>query len=169
MKIVFMPMLSQAQFAKEMGVSQEAVRLAIKSGRVVSWREEKGRVRIDSEKAKAEWAANTQKRTPVQQEMRGVQGPTINQSRTILEEYRAKMAQADYEEKIGTLVLGDTVKKQAFASAREARDRLMNIPDRVAGLVAAESNERACHEILMQEIRAVCDELSRVGEEKEAL
>jgi hypothetical protein len=98
-----------------------------------------------------------------------MQGPSINQSRTILEAYRAKMAKVDYDEKVGTLVLADTVKKQAFASAREARDRLMNIPDRVAGLVAAESSERACHEILMQEIRAVCDELSRAGDDKGAL
>jgi len=164
-----MPLVSQAEFAAMMGVSSPAVLKAIKAGRVKSWKEVKGKVRIDAEKAKAEWIANTQKRTPIQEEMRGVQGPSINQSRTILEEYRAKMAQADYEEKIGTLVLGDTVKKQAFASAREARDRLMNIPDRVAGLVAAESSERACHEILVNEIRSICDELSRLGEEKEAL
>lgn len=164
-----MTLVSQAEFAAMMGVSSPAVLKAIKAGRVKSWKEVKGKVRIDAGKAKAEWIANTQKRTPIQEEMRGVQGPTINQSRTILEEYRAKMAQADYEEKIGTLVLGDTVKKQAFASAREARDRLMNIPDRVAGLVAAESSERACHEILMQEIRAVCDELSRAGDDKGAL
>lgn len=152
-----------------MGVSSPAVLKAIKAGRVKSWEEVDGKVRIDAEKGKAEWIANTQKRTPIQEEMRGVQGPTINQSRTILEAYRAKTAKVEYEEKIGTLVLADSVKRQAFACAREARDRLMNLPDRVAGLVAAESNERACHEILMKEIRSVCDELSRTGDEKGAL
>ena len=157
--------VSQAEFAAMIGVTSPAVIKAIKAGRVKSWKEVDGKVRIDAEKARAEWIANTQKRTPIQEEMRGVQGPSINQSRTILEAYRAKMAKVDYDEKVGTLVLADTVKRQAFASAREARDRLMNIPDRVAGLVAAESNERACHEILMKEIRAVCDELSRAGEE----
>lgn len=160
-----MAMVSASEFARQMGVTPEAVRYAIKAGRVKSWKEVDGKFRIDAEKAKAEWIANTQKRTPIQEEMRGVQGPSINQSRTILEAYRAKMAKVEYDEKVGTLVLADTVKRQAFASAREARDRLMNIPDRVAGLVAAESSERACHDILMKEIRAVCEELSRAGEE----
>lgn len=164
-----MGMVTTSEFARQMGVTAEAVRYALKVGRVKSWEEIDGKFRIDAEKGKAEWIANTQKRTPIQEEMRGVQGPSINQSRTILEAYKAKTAKVEYEEKIGTLVLADSVKRQAFACAREARDRLMNLPDRVAGLVAAESNERACHEILMKEIRAVCDELSRAGDEKGAL
>lgn len=161
-----MPWVTQAEFAREMGVSQEAVAKAIKGGRVVSWQQKNKRVVIDSEKAKKEWEANTTNRKTLQTVMAGSQGPTINQSRTVLEAYRAKMAKVEYEAKIGTLVLAETVKKQAFACAREARDRLMNIPDRVAGLVAAESNERSCHEILMREIRAVCEDLLRAGEDK---
>jgi hypothetical protein len=48
-----MPMVSQAEFAKEMRVSQEAIRKATKSERVKSWQEVKGKVSIDEEKAKA--------------------------------------------------------------------------------------------------------------------
>ena len=89
-----MTLVSQAQFAREMGVSQEAVKQAIQAGRVVSWKKKGNSVLIDSEKAKVEWAENTQHH---KRPTKPGESPTINQSRTILEEYRAKMAQQTAE------------------------------------------------------------------------
>lgn len=48
----------------------------------------------------------------------------------------------------------------AFNKARTVRDNLLNIPGRLAPLVAAESDERRCFALIDQEIRQALVELT---------
>ena len=168
--------------ASKLGVTRVAVMKALTSGRLKnSARKAKipGGYRWEFDEAKAieEWRNNTRPRKDTGKATVPVTGydpepepeslkqarktPSLAEATAILQAYKAKREKLSFEREEGSLVEAAKVKIAAFNAARRARDRLLNIPDRVAGLLAAETLERKCHAILMQEIRAVCEELSR--------
>ena len=172
--------ITVAEYARQKGVSHEAVRKAVKVGRLsrsVVF-DAKGKPRLDPALADQEWAANTdnsQQRVPAvapprqpdpEPETQAAPEPrtgTFQQARTLREAYMARLAKLEYEEKSGKLVQADAVKNEAFKTARMVRDNLLNIPDRVAGELAAESNQFKIHQRLTLEIRRALEDL-RVAE-----
>ncbi len=68
--------------------------------------------------------------------------------------YKAKLAKLEYEEKIGRLVDRESVERDAFRVARVVRDPMLSLPDRLAGLVTAESDQVKNHALLTKEILA---------------
>lgn len=81
--------------------------------------------------------------------------PSLAQSRAVREAYQARLAKLEYEKAIGKVIDADTVKVQAFKVARQVRDGLLNIPDRVAAELAAETNPAKVHARLYRELRDV--------------
>lgn len=79
--------------------------------------------------------------------------PAFAQHQAKKEEFRAKLAELDYRERVGELVERDAVDAERFQTGRQIRDALQNIPSRVAGLLAAETDQRKCHDLLDREIR----------------
>jgi len=166
-----MSTLNLSEYGKRRGVTAEAVRRAIKSGRLkesVS-RDEKGNPRVDPEIADQEWAANTSdnrgwnarenaKKT-AETDMK-VSG-TLNQSRAIKEAYLARLAKLEFEERSGALVSADEVKNEAFKTARVVRDSILNLPDRLAAQLAAETDPVAVHLILSEELRKALESLQK--------
>lgn len=154
-----------AEFARLRGITSDAVRKAITAGRLVDClrKTEKGRLRIDSEIADQEWERNTaHHRKPGPQ--RVVSGglpdeestdgsPNFNVSRAKREMYQAELARLEYEEKHGTLVNAEEIKKEAFRVARQVRDAILNIPDRISAELAAETDTFAVHKLLTNEIK----------------
>lgn len=61
------------------------------------------------------------------------------------------------------LVPADGVRIAAFNKGRMVRDALLNIPDRVASMLAKESDTNRIHEILTKEIRQVIEEILESG------
>jgi hypothetical protein len=86
--------------------------------------------------------------------------PSLMQSKAVREAYLAQMAKLEYEKAIGKVVDADAVKVEAFKTARQVRDGLMNIPDRVAAELAHETNPAQIHARLQREIRDVLQSLS---------
>ncbi len=74
-------------------------------------------------------------------------------ARAIRENYLARLAKIEYEERSAKLVSRDEVQIEAFNRFRTFRDGMLNIPDRVAAMLAAESDPAKVHEILTTEIR----------------
>lgn len=74
---------------------------------------------------------------------------------------RGKLLEARAKAEIGELVSVEDVKVAAFNKARIVRDSLMNIPDRLASLLASIDDAHKIHEVLLQEIRTALEELSR--------
>ncbi len=68
--------------------------------------------------------------------------------------YKAKLAKLEYEEKIGRLVDRDSVEREAYRVGRVVRDAMLSIPDRLAALVTAETDQAKNHAILTKEIMA---------------
>lgn len=159
--------LSASAYAKRRGVSHVAVLKAIKSGRIV--KEKDGT--IDPEKADVAWTKNTspaqQRKTAKQIEPRPKQpidpplvnsGPNYAQSRAIKEAYLARLAKLEYEEKSAVLVRADSVKVSWFNTLRVLRDRALNLPDRLAPVLATENDPRKVGEILDVELRQILND-----------
>lgn len=163
-----MPLLSLRGYAKHRGVSLAAVQKAIKAGRVTTTADGQ----IDSVQADATWETRTrpgQKRAaavrtvipapePPRPDAAG--GLDYFKARAIRESYLARLAKIEFEERTAKLVSRDEVQVAAFTKARTVRDSLLNLPDRLAALLAAEAEAAKVHEILTIEIRRALDELA---------
>nr|CRH06150.1 conserved protein of unknown function [Candidatus Magnetococcus massalia] len=178
--------VSIRQYAKLRGVSDAAVRKAIKAGRIT--KEPDGTV--DPAKANAAWERNT---NPAQQRETSANGganqganpryappanppqryapqvpplpplkqgaPDYQTSRAIREAYSARLVKLDFEERSEQLVSSDEVKVSAFNLARRIRDRLFTIPHRLSSVLASENDAGAIEERLDQELRKALEEL----------
>jgi hypothetical protein len=161
-----MPLLSLRAYARHRGVSLAAVQKAIRSGRITP----NADGLIDSDRADAEWTAKTrpgQHRArsvaPARRELSDapVSGAVdYSRARAIRESYLARLAKIEFEEKTGKLVSRDEVQVAAFTRARMVRDNLLNIPDRLAATLAAESDVDKVHRLLTDEIRMALDALA---------
>jgi hypothetical protein len=77
------------------------------------------------------------------------------------ENFIAKIRELDYLERSGELVSAKAVEDTAFRKAREIRDAFLNIPDRIASLLANETDATRCHAIITQEIETVLNKLAK--------
>jgi len=153
-----MALLTARKYADHRGVSHTAVQKAIQQGRIKAAPDGK----IDVEQADRDWDRNT---SPVNapratKPETATGGPTYAQSRAVRELYLARLAKIEFEERSSKLVSRDDVTVAAFTKARTVRDSLLNIPDRVAALLAAETEPAKAHNILSEEIRKALIELS---------
>lgn len=163
-------------------VSPEAVRKAIKSGRLAAsvTYDAKGWPRIDPEVADGEWGSFTHpthggnrlakeapaKETPVTDDepaapkLGGSAAQTFAQSRAVKEAYLARLAKLEFEEKSGKLINADGMKNEAFKMARIVRDSILNIPDRISAELAAETEPFKVHKLLSDELRKALEALA---------
>lgn len=81
-------------------------------------------------------------------------------ARTAHEGYKAKLAELEYRRAMGQLVDAEEVKAAAFNAARSVRDAIKNIPDRIAPLLAAETNPRKVHAMLTDELNKALEALA---------
>lgn len=163
-------------YAKNKGVSTEAVSKAVRVGRLSKSVvfDAKSRPRVIPELADQEWVANTdsaQQRVPVVAPPRPEPEPeqpvardepktaTFQQARTLREAYMARLAKLEFDEKSGLLVKAEAVKNEAFKVARIVRDNMLNIPDRVSGELANETNQFKIHQRLTAEIRRALEDM----------
>ncbi|MGQ9919552.1 MAG: hypothetical protein ACUVS7_19320 [Bryobacteraceae bacterium] len=161
-----MALLSLRAYAKHRGVSLAAVQKAIHSGRITP----NADGLIDSERADAEWSAKTRPgqrrsrsappvvREPAEASAAG--GLDYFRARAIRESYLARLAKIEFEEKTAKLVNRDEVQVAGFTRGRVVRDNLLNIADRLAATLAAESDVDRVHRILSDEIRRALDVLA---------
>jgi hypothetical protein len=177
-----MPLMSVSAYGRHRGVSHVAVLKAIKTGRI--HREPDGR--IDSDVADREWTANTNQAKPLnsisgdpkhRRAPDGLPQPTLGtrsesgngsgrvagsyaSARAAREVVELQIRRIELKRLEGTLVDAESVRQSAFNQARAARNLLVAIPDRIAAIVAGLDNAAACHKVIDDEVRRVCDELS---------
>jgi phage terminase Nu1 subunit (DNA packaging protein) len=153
-----------------LGVSRPRITALIKRGIFgdVAKRKKDGTYRIDLEAAAAIARQNIDPAQPAgkikgaDSSARGVKptgGIDYVTARALNEQYKAAVKKLEYEERIGKLVDAKKVQEIAFDTARRVRDSLLNIPDRLSALLAAEPNEIKVRELLTKEIRQALSEL----------
>jgi hypothetical protein len=81
-------------------------------------------------------------------------------ARTKTEVEKGKLLELKAKVEAGKFIDSDEVKVAAFNKARIVRDALLNIASRLAPLVAAEPDERACFDLIDREVRQALEELA---------
>lgn len=76
------------------------------------------------------------------------------------EHFRAELARLDFEERIKKLTETDKVEAEGFRIGRLVRDAVLNVPSRLAGILAAESDQRKVHDLLEKELRQALEVLA---------
>ena len=85
---------------------------------------------------------------------------TYMQAKTAREVYEAKNAQLEYEERTGKLIKVDAVRAAWAAKITGARDALLQIPSRIAPVLAATTDLVEVTALLEAELRQTLAELS---------
>ena len=167
-------LVSQAEYARQRGVSRQYVGQMVAKGIIgLSGR------KVDTEQADAALAAlrepaRPERRvkpdapvqapmalpSPVPQTSIGDLPTLLLKSRIKSEVERAKLLEIKARVEAGKYIAVADVKAAAFNRARVVRDALLNIPERLAAMLAAEGDERRVYQILVAEIRAALDELT---------
>lgn len=93
-------------------------------------------------------------------EKTGTSGLSFHEARTLKERYHAALLKIELDEKTGRLVEAGAVEVAAFNKARQVRDSLLNIPDRISPILAAERDPAKVAELLTAEIRQALEGLS---------
>ena len=73
---------------------------------------------------------------------------------------KANLAEMEEQQRRRELILAQDAYDTAFELAREAQEALIAIPDRLASVVAAESDAVKVHKLMEEEIRHVCEALA---------
>ncbi|MTI15136.1 hypothetical protein [Sansalvadorimonas verongulae] len=164
--------ISQAEFARRNGWSKQYVAKLVKQGRI---KLKRGKIDpVAAKKAIAQLAEPStvlrkQQQEKTQDTGRTAEPPVVTgntkavdyaTARTMREAYRAKMARLDYEEREGKLVDARKVRDEAFQLARMVRDGMLAIPDRMADVLAAETDPAKIRAILIEELETVLEKLS---------
>lgn len=84
------------------------------------------------------------------------------------EHFRAELARLDFEERIKQLVDRTLVEAEAFRIGRLVRDAVLNVPSRLAGILAAENDQRKVHDLLEKELRQCLESLADDNRQREA-
>jgi hypothetical protein len=77
---------------------------------------------------------------------------SFSEAKTNEKRLQVSLLELNYQEKAGELVKAKDVQVAAFNEARKLRDNMLNIPDRIAALIAAEDDENAVRKIITDEI-----------------
>jgi len=151
-----MPFISRSEAARALGVTPEAVYAAVKSGRLSTKKDVYGKVVVNSETMREEWAKNTQTRIGVgpkapgkglekkplrsrEERMRPKEVeprisktdesiPDYEDSRARTEHLKAELLELDRKQKEGLLVKLEDVQHQWSEIITRARTKLLGIP-----------------------------------------
>ena len=167
-------LMTQAEYSRHRECSREAVRKAVDSGRIKTFGADK---LIDSELADTQWARNTRARvrgtdTPAAGRVGGddfrdmiraneVGGTTsYEEARRRRETAEANLAEMKQAEMQGTLIRADAVRAAWATKITGARDALLQIPSRIAPVLAANADLVEVTALLEAELRQALAELS---------
>ncbi len=164
-------LLSKNAYAKRRGVSHTAVNKAVSAGRITTTPEGL----IDPEAADKQWEENTDPSKPLNsvtgdaKHRKGGDGaqttalpsgvPPISVSMAAKAAITAERERIKLQKEKNRLVSVDKVRADSFAVFRLTQEKLLNIPDRLAPILAATNDSHEIHRLLVAEVRLVCEDL----------
>ena len=147
--------LTPADYARHRRVSRQAVHKAIAEGRIPLVRG-----RIDRVAADRDWEENSEPPAPAAAGTEPGNAATYNQARTLVQIYRARRERFELEELEGKRVDAQETLQAADDYGRRVKDALMSLPGRLGPRVAAESSRVKCEQLILAEVRRLCEELA---------
>lgn len=143
--------VSQAEFARLIGVGRSYVTALKTAGRLVL--DHEGKVMVEESKAAIAQSSGAPERAAVVQ-------PAFSDARDKKEHYAAELARLDYEERCGKLIVAADVIAAVADSAVTLRTRLESFPDQLAPQLAAMADEQQVRAMLAEQIEILLGELS---------
>lgn len=154
-------LMTKAEFAKHRGVSKPYITKLAKNG-VLVMRGGKVDVRAtdlvlddrpvdDVDASPAQVAPATPQPRPAGESLAQA-GASFGQARTIEMVFRAKLRRLEFETKQGRLIEAEAVRKTIIDAARALRDGILGLPDRLATVLAAETDAKKVHVTLKTEL-----------------
>ncbi len=163
--------ISQREYARRLGVSNEAVRKAIDSGKIVKgWDKKEQRIIFDI--ANKEWGAlhfkNNINAIVNDEGDGGTVGKNLSlngdssfaDARRVKEIIQAQLVALDLKERKGELVKKDQVYKELYAFGQQMRTSLQAVPDRVIDNILASKSRAEAHTLLTDAIHEVLEILT---------
>ena len=158
--------MNLTQYAKHRGVSVAAVSKAIIEGRLNGAFILNGNNKlIDPDEADRLWEANSFSANRIKSDQELNAAPAAHgfaKARAAKETFAAKAAQLQYEQRAGKLCRIDDVKRAASETARVTRDAIMAMPERLAPILAAETDHHKIKELLIKEFQSTLTNLSNI-------
>jgi hypothetical protein len=159
--------MSLTQYARHRGISVSAVSKAIIEGKINGAFILKGDKKlIDPILADKLWDAlsfSDNRRIKMEEMASAPAAQGYAKARAAKETFSAKVAQLQYEQKAGKLCRIDDVKRAAQETARVTRDAILAMPDRLAPVLAAETDHHKIRELLIKEFHNALTNLSHVN------
>lgn len=171
-----MTLITQSAYAKQRGVSREAVRQAIAAGRIILIDG-----KIDPDVADVQWERNTRPRlkaSPPHHDpaplSTSLQDPTpaadsglydLRLARAKREHHEANIAEMRERQRAGELVELREVELAYTSLAAQLRAAIERIPDKLATRMAAETDENIIHTLLMDELDAALDDMAQTAQQ----
>jgi len=175
-------LLSLRAYARHRDVNLSAVQKAIASGRISTVPDNKGRPRIDPTVADIQWAQNTNssqqeraslaqfERTqadlagaselPLGSEKSGVQTSVLANEKAETETVRRNLLELQLAQKRGELVRVDDIQRALANKLKAAQEHLSGLADRLAPILAAETDVKKVDEILRAEIHRAMTQIA---------
>ncbi len=158
-------LITQAEYARRRGCDPTSVRDAVRAGRITLIDG-----KIDPAVADVQWQRNTRARGGAPANDANLSAPPAPQSteplgedywssRARREKAEADLAELRLAEQRGELVRADAVRSAVSKRAAGLREALLQIPSRLAAVVAAETSQARCHELLEGELHQVLAQL----------
>lgn len=85
---------------------------------------------------------------------------TYHQAKAACELYRAKLSQLEYEQRIGKMVRTDDVRMALASRITQVRDSILQVPARLAPVIAAEPSPARVRDLMEDELRRTLDQLA---------
>lgn len=150
--------MTQVEYAAHLGCTQGYVAKLVKTGKIP----ESALVKVGKRfKIVSEIADEALDRHVKQGPAPKQRDDSYVQARIEGEKIKTRLKEIELQKKTGELVLASEVQKAAFNKARLVRDAILNVPDRIGALLAAESDTVKLIKILKRELQQALEELSR--------
>ena len=175
--------LSVPEFAKLVEVSRQRILKAIETGVLsnsitIDKSTKRKLYKVNEKKGLKEWEAHID---PAKKRDNGKQSETrdmdkkenepsaYQKSKAAREFFNAKIARLNYEERAGTLVDAEEVKKESYKIGRRVRASMLGLPERVAAELANMKEPREIAVYLKEQIAGALkdlDNINNVGKSK---
>lgn len=172
--------MSKSEYAEYRGISRPAVSKLARNDRIILY--DDGTVDVEASDLILDYFANESQGTripsaepkKVKPRKRGKakhsvvdflehaveEGLDYNTGRSLLTHYTAELKKLELDEKKGESIATYIVEREAFECARRTRDAIFAIEDRIADILAAETDRAKIKDLLNKEHRIALDELA---------
>jgi len=156
-----MKYLSQKGYAQHKGVCRKTVWKWVRGGKIFLTKERKIDVKAaDTMLAKTHVGSM---QSPIVSKKEQL---SLTMARTQREHYASKLAKLEYEKERGKLIDRAQVQEDSLKTAKAVRRRIMTIPKKLAGLIAAEQDQNKVFELLTTEFNHVLNTMTHLEKEE---